>query len=194
MRFLPGEEIDYTVSYLEMDEPPELVFKEEALPNTLLIKAKNPPVNYFLNLYERVGEDYEWTDKLFCKRDDVEKFLFDGSVEFFTFLIDGWTAGFFILDRRKTNICELAYFGLVPDAVGRGYGTHLLKLALKMSWGCCETNKVIVNTNSLDHPRAILLYEKMGFKCVRTKNEKRILTRSRVIIEKQCLKMGRSNV
>ena len=76
MRFLPGEEIEYTVSYLEMDEPPEIVFKEEALPNTLLIKAKNPPVNYFLNLYERVGEDYEWTDKLFCERGDVEKFLF----------------------------------------------------------------------------------------------------------------------
>jgi hypothetical protein len=34
----------------------------------------------------------------------------------------GWPQGFFMLDRREAGICDLAYFGLVPEAVGAGWG------------------------------------------------------------------------
>jgi hypothetical protein len=34
----------------------------------------------------------------------------------------GWPQGFFMLDWREAGICDLAYFGLVPEAVGAGLG------------------------------------------------------------------------
>tara|TARA_A100001011_G_C13861811_1_gene655238 strand:- start:326 stop:643 length:318 start_codon:yes stop_codon:yes gene_type:complete len=97
----------------------------------------------------------------------------------FTFLKDGWTAGFFILDYRDKVICDLAYFGLVPEAIGQGYGKYLLKYAIKESWKHSQMRLLTVNTNTLDHPNALRLYLNVGFKLTKTKTETRILTRSR---------------
>ena len=184
MKFLPGDEIKYTVSYLKMDSAPNFSVKKKTIPNRLLLKAKNPPTNYFLNLYLRIGAAYEWTDRLLCPVDETESFLSNDRVELYTYLTDGWIAGFFVLDRRESDICDLAYFGLVPEAIGLGHGKYLLKAALKMCWDGLETKKVTVNTNSLDHPNALPLYLKMGFKLVRKEVEKRTLTQSRIVIDK----------
>ena len=97
----------------------------------------------------------------------------------FTFFKDGWTAGFFILDNRKKWVCELAYFGLVPEAMGYGYGEYLLKFAVLESWKSQDLRLLTVNTNTLDHSRALPLYKKVGFKIVRIENETRILTKPR---------------
>ena len=179
MKLLPGDEIEYTVSYLAMNKIPEFGFREKSLRNTLLLRTKNPPATYFLELYRRVGADYEWTDMLLCPLNEVERFLSNTRVEMYTFLKDGWTAGFFVLDRREKNVCDLAYFGLVFEAIGFGFGKYLLRQAIELSWEFEETRRVTVNTNSLDHPNALPLYKKMGFKLLKSKVQKRILERSR---------------
>ena len=46
----------------------------------------------------------------------------------------GWPHGFFVLDGRAPGRCDLAYFGLVPEAIGRGLGTFLLQTAVHMAW------------------------------------------------------------
>ena len=76
----------------------------------------------------------------------------------------GWPHGFFVLDGRAPERCDLAYFGLVPEAIGRGLGTFLLQTAVHMAWDRPGTAQVTVNTNSLDHPRALPLYQKAGLR------------------------------
>ena len=85
----------------------------------------------------------------------------------YTLIRDGWPHGFFILDCRAPEVCDLAYLGLVPEAIGRGLGTFLLHTALHMAWDRPGTARVSVNTNTLDHPRALPLYQKAGFAPVR---------------------------
>ena len=86
---------------------------------------------------------------------------------------DGWPHGFFVLDGRAPRACDLAYFGLVPEAIGRGLGTFLLQTALHMAWDRPGTARVTVNTNSLDHPRALPLYQKAGFEPVAARDPAR---------------------
>lgn len=57
---------------------------------------------------------------------------------------------------------ELAYFGLVPDFIGRGLGWYLLHWAVERAWfqGC---ERLWVHTCNLDHPRALMTYQRAGF-------------------------------
>jgi len=174
-----GESLEVVVTYLEMQTRP--AYPRPHLPAgaaAALIAAERAPNWYFLALYDRVGRDYEWTDQHAASPGDLQAFLHDPAVTLFTFVRAGWPHGFFVLDSRAPDRCDLAYFGLVPEAIGRGLGTFLLQTAVHMAWDRPGTAAVTVNTNSLDHPRALPLYQKAGFEPVRRAAVTRLLTRA----------------
>lgn len=178
-----GERVDYVVTFLEMERRPSYPRPHvPAGPVSALMAAVAPPAWYFLGLYDAVGSDYEWTDQHKLPRNEVDGFLKDPAVTLYTLMRDGWPHGFFILDGRAPAGCDLAYFGLVPQAQGRGLGTFLLQTAVHMAWDRPGVARIAVNTNSLDHPRALPLYQKAGFEPVRRETLNRVLTRDRNMI------------
>jgi GNAT superfamily N-acetyltransferase len=179
-----GDEIEYVVTWLAMETRPTR--PRPVLPAgapCALIAAKSPPNWYFLDLYRAVGYRYEWTDQLNRPAEDLAAWLGDEAVVLYTFLRAGWPHGFFVLDHRADATCNIAYFGLVPEATGRGFGSFLLETAVYMAWDTSGTTRVTVNTNSLDHPRALPLYQKMGFVPCRRETHRRVLTRDRPLID-----------
>lgn len=175
-----GDAVEVVVTHLEMTARP--AYPRPHLPTgpiSALIGAERPPSWYFLGLYDRVGRDYDWTDQHEAGPEAVAAFLGDPEVALYTFVRAGWPHGFFVLDGRTPETCNLAYFGLVPEAIGRGLGSFLLQTAVHMAWDRPGTGLVTVNTNSLDHPRALPLYQKAGFAPVRRETVRRILTRDR---------------
>jgi hypothetical protein len=52
-----------------------------------------------------------------------------------------------------------------------------------MAWDRPGTDRVTVNTNSLDHPRALKLYQRAGFEPVRRETRSRVLSRDHVPAE-----------
>jgi GNAT superfamily N-acetyltransferase len=184
MRHRAGQRVDVVVTHLEMEARP--AYPRPHLPPgpvAALVAAERAPVWYFLDLYRRVGEDYDWTDKLAAPGEELAAFLHDPAVTLYTFIRDGWPHGFFVLDGRGTPSCNLAYFGLVPEAIGRGLGTFLLQTAVHMAWDRPGVARVTVNTNTLDHPRALPLYQKAGFLPVRRETVSRVLSRDRDTID-----------
>lgn len=181
-RLKPGDEISYTVTYLEMLSRPTAPSPPRPInQNVALIAATEPPVEYFLYLYQTVGEAHEWTDWLQATRQEQQDFVQNPKVSLYSLLVDGWPGGFFMLDCSEAGICDLAYFGLVPQAVGRGLGGWFLATAVEMGWDNPGVERMTVNTNTLDHPRALGLYQKMGFRPYRREDTTRILTRERAI-------------
>ena len=67
---------------------------------------------------------------------------------------------------------DIAYFGMTPEAQGRGLGDWLLGTAIHMAWDAAP-RMLTVNTCSLDHPRALPLYQKWGFEPVRREQRRR---------------------
>ncbi len=178
-----GERVDYTVTFLEMTERPSAPRPHlPAGPAAALIAADKPPVWYFLTLYDAVGSEYEWTDQHARPKAELEAFLRDEGVTLYTLMRCGWPHGFFMLDCRDAAVCNLTYLGLVPEAIGRGLGSFLLLTAIHMAWDRPGVHRVTVDTNSLDHPRALPLYQKNGFEPARRETRSRILTRARNII------------
>lgn len=183
MRHSAGETVEYTVTYLEMTARPRHPRPHmPSGPVSALVAAEKPPVWYFLCLYDAVGAEYEWTDQHERERADLVAFLENPSVVLYTLMRAGWPHGFFILDAREAGVCDLAYFGLVPEAVGHGLGKFLIGTAVHMAWDRPGVTRLTVNTNSLDHPRALPLYQKAGFEPVRRETRSRVLTRDRDVM------------
>lgn len=175
-----GSTVDYVITYLEMTErptwpwPPAPAGMEGAL-----LRADAPPPWYFLAMYDAVGRDYAWTDHHDTPEDDLRAWLLDPEVAMYTLMAHGWPHGFFVLDGREDGVCNLAYFGLVPQVIGQGLGRWLLRTAILTGWARDGVTRMTVNTNTLDHPRALANYQKHGFTVVARETQSRVLTRDR---------------
>ncbi len=178
-----GERVDIVVTHLEMHVRPGYPRPHMPTgPASALIAAETPPVWWFFALYDAVGAAYEWTDQHERPHAELEAYLRDPAVTFYTLMRGGWPAGFFVLDCREAGICDLAYFGLTPETIGKGLGTFLVQTATHMAWDRPGMSRMTVNTNSLDHPRALPVYQKAGFEPVRRESRSRVLTRDRNLI------------
>ncbi|MEO0426971.1 MAG: GNAT family N-acetyltransferase [Pseudomonadota bacterium] len=162
---LPAE---YTVTWLEMTARPRVPVP--AAPSGMalaLLTAENPPTHWFLYLYRKVGEAYLWDDWIAASEAERAAFVGDPEVTLHTLFVDGAPGGFFMLDTREKARCDLAYFGLMPEAVGRGLGHWFLMTAVDAAWQRPGVERMTVNTCTLDHPRALGNYQKAGFVPVR---------------------------
>ena len=175
-----GSEVDYVVTYLEMEACPTYDWPHLPLGSSAaLLKAEKPPVWWFLTLYDAVGRDYAWEDIHEWEHQALTDWLQADKMALYTLLEHGWPQGFFLLEDHGEGVIDLAYFGMVPEAIGKGLGGWLLKTAVLTAWDREGVSKLTVNTCTLDHPRALALYQKVGFKPVRREEKSRILARDR---------------
>ena len=66
---------------------------------------------------------------------------------------------------------ELSHFGMFEHALGLGLGKWFLLQTLYAAWNS-NPKTVRVTTNTLDHPRALQLYQRFGFSPVSTHDAK----------------------
>ena len=78
---------------------------------------------------------------------------------------DDVLAGYYELRRDADDAVEIAYFGLLPEFIGRGLGGALLTSAIEEAWarrGGTVPTRVWVHTCNRDHPQAIANYQARG--------------------------------
>jgi GNAT superfamily N-acetyltransferase len=168
-----GAEIAYTVTWLEATARPSRPRPPKPAGQAVsLLRAEGAPSDFFRYLYDVVGRDYHWTDMHAESDESVGALIRDPAVGLYVMYLTGWPAGFVMLDGRKQGICDIAYFGLAPQAIGRGLGRWLLGTGVHMGWdgGCA---KMTVNTCTLDHPRALPAYQSWGFRPVGREERRR---------------------
>jgi GNAT superfamily N-acetyltransferase len=77
----------------------------------------------------------------------------------------GTPAVYFELEKNNDNV-EIAYFGLLPQFIGRGIGGYLLTRAVEQAWQM-SAERVWIHTCSLDHPGALSNYQARGFRLLK---------------------------
>jgi len=117
-------------------------------------------------LYTLVGERWLWRDRLMWTDVELDRYLSSPDVHVWTLNIGGATAGYFELQHHSDNTVEVMYFGLVESFIGRGLGGWLLTRAVEEAFGI-GARRVILNTCTLDSPRALPNYLARGFTIVR---------------------------
>ena len=164
------KKLKYRVTYLEMNSKPSFDWPKNLKHKLTILLAESFPSWYFLFFYKQVGKNYYWTDWLRKSEDEIDEFVNDKNVLLYTLIKDGWPVGFYMLDYRKEDICDLSFFGLVDEVIGVGLGKYLLQTAILTAWDSKKIKKLTVNTCSLDHKSAIYLYQKYGFTPVKYKD------------------------
>ncbi|KPB01526.1 GNAT family N-acetyltransferase [Ahrensia marina] len=152
-----------TVTYLEMFERPDNHVQRPANINAALLVAKDMPLHFYRYLYFNVGIHWNWEMRLRLKDDELARAIHDPNVEITVLYLDGAPAGFYEVNRNGIDVNDLAYFGMMPHGAGRGLGRWFLSSAIDACWSG-KPSRITVNTCTLDHPAALPLYQKMGFK------------------------------
>jgi GNAT superfamily N-acetyltransferase len=147
---------------LEMLAPPSGPARATP-PGLALDRVPGPPLHFYRYLYETVGREWLWADRRRLDDAVLGEIIHSPSVEVWLAHERGVPVGFFELDRRCPGEVELAYFGLLPERVGRGLGPWLLEAAIARAWSGPGVSRLWVHTCSLDHPAARRTYERAGF-------------------------------
>ena len=151
-----------TVTYLQMTSPARRPVVSGWSEGTTVRRAERPTVSFYRYLYDTVGADWDWYERRRLSDDALAAIVHDDAVEVYVLCVRGVPAGYVELDRRVEGEVEIAYFGLVPEYIGRGLGPALLGWALERAWSYAP-RRVWLHTCSLDHPKALAVYRRAGF-------------------------------
>ncbi len=163
------QQVTVDVTFLRMEAPPAETARP--LPAGLRVDhALRCTVPFYRYLYDTVGEPWLWWMRRTASDSELAMLLAMPAVSVHVLVKDGEPAGFYELDRRSPQAVNLAYFGLMPWAIGMGLGRAFLRHAVDTAWAAGR-GAVTVNTCTADHPRALPAYVAAGFQRLRTQRE-----------------------
>ena len=163
----PNPTTKVTRTYLEMRDPSEPQAAKLDDPLIRIELQKDCSVELFRWLYVEVGKNYHWIDRLPWTDDDIRAHLAQPEISVWLMTYDEERAGYFELRKCEDGSTEIAYFGLLPQFLGRGLGKHLLTYATEQAWAD-GAKRVWLHTCTLDDPAALPNYLKRGFKPFKT--------------------------
>ena len=110
-----------------------------------------------------MGEQWDWIDKRPWTDGQWKEYATAPELRTFAGYYDDVLAGYYELRRDREGGIEIAYFGLLPEWIGRGLGGALLTSAIEGAWRM-EPNpsRVWVHTCNRDHPQALANYQARG--------------------------------
>lgn len=158
-----GGQIKKVITYLEMTSAPYSVPPSQPKGPIVIMRADPPTLSFYRFLYNTIGADYLWWERRGMSDDELAAVVIDDDVDVYVLYAGGTPAGFYeLLTIPAKNDIEIAYFGIMPEFVGRGYGAYLLRVAIDEAWQR-GPDRLIVNTCTLDHPMALPNYQRAGF-------------------------------
>ena len=152
-----------TVTYhLEMTSPDQLRPAAETGPEIQIrqVELPCPELNRFF--YKTVGAQWQWRDRLLWTDQQWLDYLEPSQLQTWVGYVSGTPIGYFELETQPGGNVEIAYFGLLPRFIGRGFGGRLLTAAIRYAWQT-GASRVWVHTCTLDHPSALDNYRARGF-------------------------------
>ncbi|MDX1605226.1 MAG: GNAT family N-acetyltransferase [Candidatus Competibacterales bacterium] len=165
--------VPVTVYFLEMTSPSDLRPAEIGTSGLQVVRVERTVPEFNRFLYTAVGGEWYWIDRLGWNYGDWQRWLTQTGVETWVGYQNGAPVGYYELQRLEQSV-NIAYFGLLSGAIGRGLGKRLLTHAVRRGWRH-ETRRLTLNTCSLDHPNALANYQARGFRVIRETREMRHL-------------------
>lgn len=147
----------------------EMVSKEDFAPAFVratdieIVTMEMPDLGFYKFLYQSVGEEWAWRDRLQLSSGDLRKILASPNTQVNVMYVSGSPAGYVELYRHEDGSVEIAYFGLRRNYMGRGLGKHLLSYGVSRAWEM-GAKRVWLHTCNLDGPHALDNYQKRGFR------------------------------
>ena len=153
--------LDITISYLEI--VPAQWTRRGLKPDISvdIVRDPAPTVDAYRDLYDKVGRPWLWYERRALPDPSLAALLTMPGHELHVARHDGALVGYFEILGN-----EIVFFGLTLAYIGKRIGPWLLDRAIERGFGL-GNEKLILNTNTVDHARALETYGKAGFRIVR---------------------------
>ncbi len=158
---LPPGKLANIATYLEMKAVPQRELKPLAS-DLALNPVGAMPVADYRSHFREVGQNLLWFSRLFMTDEKLRSTLDNPANASFVFQRGTEMLGLLELNFEDTANCELAFFGLVPSAVGHGLGRMLMDEAIRRAFAK-PIGRLWLHTCTLDHPAALSFYLRSGF-------------------------------
>lgn len=126
-----------------------------------VLRDPAPTVATYRDLYDKVGRPWLWYERRALPDASLAALLTMPGHELHIARHDGALVGYFEILGD-----EIVFFGLTLDYIGRRIGPWLLDRAIERGFAL-GNDRLILNTNTVDHARALATYRKAGFRIVR---------------------------
>jgi GNAT superfamily N-acetyltransferase len=158
---LPPGKLANIATYLEMRALPQrqLAAFEQDLS---LTPVGDMTTATYRSHFKAVGGNLLWFSRLLMTDEKLGSVLANPAIQSFVFERSGNMLGLLELNFEDPKNCELAFFGLVPNAVGNGLGRILMDEALRRAFAK-PIERLWLHTCTLDHPAALPFYLRSGF-------------------------------
>jgi GNAT superfamily N-acetyltransferase len=165
---IPAGKIAAIVTHFEMTARPAP--RPDPAGAWTLRRVEMPPLDWFRDLYRRVGEEWLWFSRLQMSDAELAGIMQSPLVEVYALVHKGRDEGLLELDFRQPGHCELVFFGVTEKLIGSGAGRWLMNRAMEVAWSRPVT-RVWVHTCTFDHPAALAFYQRAGFRAFRRQVE-----------------------
>ena len=155
------EKIELTTWYFEMHAPPER--QAAVAPEGLeIVRAVEPPIHFYRDLYDTIGSPWVWWERKRQSDAQVLAEIHAPGVELWVPYFQGVPVGMSEIDFRKDGEAFVAYFGILPEYCGRGWGRDLIDWSIGHAFAR-GVGRLWLHTCSLDSPAAVRTYTAAGF-------------------------------
>ena len=159
-----------TRTYLELTDRTQFRPAFGDFPDLAVRRVAGAAPQLYRDCYRTVGAAHHWRDRWNWSDPEIAAHLARPEITLHVAERGGRLAGWYELRQVPDDrSVEIAYFGLAPDAIGRGLGKHLLSCAVRDAW-VLDATRVWLHTSTLDHPHALPNYEARGFAVYRTEH------------------------
>jgi GNAT superfamily N-acetyltransferase len=165
---VPAGKIAAVVTHLEMTARPAP--RPDPAGAWSLQRVETPDLDWFRDLYRRIGEQWLWFSRLRMPDAELAERLHSPLIEVYALADGEGDEGLLELDSRQPGQCEIGIFGVTAKLVGSGAGRWLMNRTLEQAWSPTVT-RVWLHTCSFDHPSALAFYQRSGFRPFRRQVE-----------------------
>ena len=151
-------------SFLEIKTIENLNQSKRPGPNFKIIEVDPPDFQLNKFFYKQIGRNHRWIDRLAWTDKKWIQYVENPRIKTFILKDNNNLAGYYetIRDLDKDQ-CEIAYFGILEEYIGKKCGGYLLSYAIKRLFKE-GMSRVWLHTCSLDHENAIKNYLARGMK------------------------------
>jgi GNAT superfamily N-acetyltransferase len=165
---IPAGKVAAVVTHMEMIARPTP--RPDPAGAWTLRKVDVPALDWFRDLYRRVGEEWLWFSRIRMPDAELAARLHSPQLEVYAMVDGGRDEGLLELDFRGSGQCEIGMFGVTAKLVGTGAGRWLMNRALDIAWSR-PVERVWLHTCTFDHPAALAFYQRSGFRAFRRQVE-----------------------
>lgn len=158
------------VTYLEMRAPPQGPPPVPPRAGLRLERWDAPGLDAYLALFHRIGDRWLWFGRLLAAPREILDLVRAPAYEVWRLWAQDEVAGLCELDRSRPGEVQVVYFGLVPERIGAGLGGWFLRAMLREAWRD-DVRRVWLHTCTEDHPDALAVYRRVGFRPYREEVE-----------------------